>query len=107
MDPEGGGGGGGGGEEGNGPPPPQKKKKKNHKNLGFLCNTGPDPLKNHQATKPAFNVGQSSAHQRNSIKMVFSWLADDGPIIAVFVSSIPLSTKKKCYQIWTRLKKFS
>ena len=31
-----------------------------------LSNTGPDPLKNHKATKPAFNVGQSSAHQRNA-----------------------------------------
>ena len=29
---------------------------KNHKNIGFLSNTGPDPLKNHKATKPAFNV---------------------------------------------------
>ena len=29
---------------------------------GFLSNTGPDPLKNHKATKPAFNVGPSSAH---------------------------------------------
>ena len=28
-----------------------------HKNIGFLCNTGPDPQKNHKATKPAFNVG--------------------------------------------------
>ena len=26
----------------------------NHKNIGFLSNTGPDPLKNHKATKPAF-----------------------------------------------------
>ena len=24
-----------------------------HKNIGFLSNTGPDPLKNHKATKPA------------------------------------------------------
>ena len=30
---------------------------KNHKNKGFLSNTGPDPLKNHKATKPAFNFG--------------------------------------------------
>ena len=30
---------------------------KNRKNIGFLCNTGPDPLKNHKATKPVFNVG--------------------------------------------------
>ena len=34
-------------------PPPLK----NHRNIGFLSNTGPDPLKNHKATKPAFNVG--------------------------------------------------
>ena len=26
-------------------------------NIGFLSNTGQDPLKNHKATKPAFNVG--------------------------------------------------
>ena len=36
---------------------------KNHKNIGFLSNTGPDPLKNHKATKPAFNVGPPSARQ--------------------------------------------
>ena len=47
ADPEGGGGGGGVG------PPPQLK---NHKNVGFLCKTGPGPLKNHKATRPAFNV---------------------------------------------------
>ena len=40
---------------------------KNRKNIGFLCNTGPDPLKNKKATKPAFNVGSSSAPQRNAI----------------------------------------
>ena len=39
----------------------------NHKNIGFLSNTGPDPLKNHKATKLAFKVGLSSAHQRNAI----------------------------------------
>ena len=50
ADPEGGGGG-----RGSGTP------LKNHKNIGFLSNTGPDPLKNHKATKPALNVGQSSA----------------------------------------------
>ena len=40
---------------------------KNHKNIGFLSNTGTDPLKNHKATKPAFNVGLSSAGQPNAI----------------------------------------
>ena len=34
---------------------------KNYKNIGFLCNTGSDLLKNHKAAKPAFNVGPSSA----------------------------------------------
>ena len=46
----------------------------NHKNVGILSNTGPDLLKNHKATKPAFNVGPPSA-QRN---------AKDGPLILVF-----------------------
>ena len=51
------------------------------------------------ATKPAFNVGPSSARQRNA------WRADDGPLIMVFGPSLPSSTKKthkknaKC--IWT------
>ena len=33
----------------------------NDKTIGFLSNTGPDPLKNHKAAKPAFNVAPSSA----------------------------------------------
>ena len=37
-----------------------------HKNIGFLSNTSPDPLKNDKAIKPAFNVGPSSARQRNA-----------------------------------------
>ena len=49
------------GDRGSGPP------LKNHKNIGFLINTGPDSLKNHKATKPAFNVGPPSAHQQNAI----------------------------------------
>ena len=40
---------------GSGPPPLQKKA------IGFFSNTGTDPLKNHKATKPAFNGGPSSA----------------------------------------------
>ena len=49
ADPEDGGGGGGG----QGVRTPLK----NHKNIGFLSNTGPGPLKYHRATKPAFNIG--------------------------------------------------
>ena len=43
-------------------PPPEKSQ-----NIGFLSNTGPDPLKNHKASKPEFNVGPSLARQRNAI----------------------------------------
>ena len=39
---------------------------KNHKTIEFSSNTGPDTLKI-PATKPAFNVGPSSARQRNAI----------------------------------------
>ena len=77
-------GGGGGGGQGVRTLPPLK----NHKNIGFLCNTGPDPLKNHKATKPAFNVGPASARQRCTISMPFRWRADGGPFIEVFGSSI-------------------
>ena len=43
-------------------PPPLK-----NKNIGLLSNTGPDPLKNHKATKPVFNAGPTSARQQNAI----------------------------------------
>ena len=49
----------GGSRGGTGGPDPSPLK--NHKNIGFLSNTGPDPLKNHKATKPAFNFGPLSA----------------------------------------------
>ena len=38
-----------------GPDPPE-----NSKICFFFSNTGPDPMKNHKATKPAFDVGPSS-----------------------------------------------
>ena len=50
----------------------------------FFCNTGPDRLKNHKTTKPAFNVGPSSVRQRNAISVAFRWRADDGPFKEVF-----------------------
>ena len=64
-----------GGDRGSGPPV------KNHKNIGFLSNTGLNPLENHKATKLAFNVGPLLAHQRNAIKQrnaiykAFRWRA--------------------------------
>ena len=59
------------------------------KNIGFLCNTGLDPLKNHKATKPAINVGPSPVCQRNAIQMAFSWRADDYSLKVVFGFSLP------------------
>ena len=50
------------GEQGFNPPP------ENYKHfIGFLSNSGPDPLKNYKATEPASNVGPPSARQRNAI----------------------------------------
>ena len=51
-------------KRGTGGPDPNLK---NHKNIGFLRNTGPDPLKKHGAFKPEFNLGPTSARQRNAI----------------------------------------
>ena len=70
-------------------PYPLKNQKKN---IWFLSNIGPDPLKNHKATKPAFNVGPSSARQRNAISMAFRWWANDCPLTVVFESSVSSST---------------
>ena len=53
ADPE-----GGGGNKGYGP-------HENSQNIAFSSNTGPDPLKNRNATKPALNAGPSSSLQRN------------------------------------------
>ena len=38
----------------------------NHKAVGFLSKTSPDLLEYPKATKPAFNVGQTSVRQRNA-----------------------------------------
>ena len=85
-------------QRGTGGPDPQLRKSQN---IGFLSNTGPDPIKNHEATKQAFNVGPSSTRQRNAIKMVFCWRADDGPLLWYFDPSSPHQTKKKRCHSWT------
>ena len=56
--------------------------------------TGPDPLKSHKSTKPAFNVWSSSARKRNAISVAFQWRADDGPLLVVFGSPHPSSANK-------------
>ena len=73
-----------------------------YKNIEFLSNTSADPVKIHKATKPALNVGPSSACQRNAIKMAFRWRADGGTFLVLFVSALPLfPCQRKCYQSWT------
>ena len=63
----------GGGGRCSGPP------LKNHKIIGFLCKFGPDPLKNYEATEPAFNVGPSFVRQRNAIL----WRFAGGPMMTL------------------------
>ena len=76
------------GDRGSRPPPLEKSQ-----NTGFLSSIGPDLLKIHKATKPAFYVGLPSARQRNA-EMAFRWRAYDGPLIVVFGSSLPFKLKK-------------
>ena len=39
---------------------------KNQIHIGFISNTGPEPLEIHKATKPAFNVGASAGRSRHA-----------------------------------------
>ena len=50
----------------------------NPKYIGFLSNTGLDPLKNHKATKPAFKFGL----QRQARETPFKWCIAGGPMMA-------------------------
>ena len=72
-----------GGTGGPDPRPPE-----NHKNIGFLSNTGPDTQKNHKATKPALNVPPAKHHL---------WRFAGGPIMASFkcyLDPLPLIKKR-------------
>ena len=69
-----------GGTGGPDPPPPEKSQK-----YRVLSKTGLDPLKITKLPRWAI-IGTP---------MAFRWRADDGPIKAVFGSSIPPSTNKK------------
>ena len=62
------------GSRGAGGPDPHPYPLKNHTNLGFLRNTGPDPLKNQKATKPEFNVGPLAKCHFNQPPKVCSFL---------------------------------
>ena len=64
------------------PPPPEKSQ-----SYSFLTITGQDSQENHKATKLAFNVGPSSAHQQkhhlNGGSLAGRW-PDDGTLLLVF-----------------------
>ena len=51
---------------------------KNHKSIGFLRVTGPYPLKNHKASKPASMLG----HHPHISEASFKWLFAEGPMMA-------------------------
>ena len=42
---------------------------KNHINIEVLSNTDPDPMNNHNATKPEFKVGPPAARHRNGVSL--------------------------------------
>ena len=50
----------------------------NHKNMGFLSNTGPDPLKNHKDTYEHSMLG----HHRATSETPFKWRFAGGPMMA-------------------------
>ena len=67
-----------GGAEVPDPPPPSHEKSQN---IGFLSNTGPDPLNKSQSYQASVNVVPSSACQGNAIQM----------LLVLFGSSLPSS----------------
>ena len=85
ADPEGGG-------RGSGHPSSEKSQK----NIGFLSNTGTDPLKNHKAIIQCWAIFGPPA-KRNL----------NGPFIVIFGSSIPSSTKKNAIEFGPHLTKLS
>ena len=80
---------------------------KNHKNIGFLSNTCPDPLKTPKATKPDSMLG----HHRHASETRFKWLIVGGPMMAHLWWHLdplsPLQLKKKVFRVGHPLIKLS
>ena len=74
-------------------PPPSPLK--NHQNIGFLSNTGPDPLKITKLSSQHSMFG----HYRHANETPFKWRFAGGPMMArltvVFESSLPYQQKTK------------
>ena len=73
-----------------------------HKNIGFICITGPDPLKNHIATKHLMLAHYLPVSET---QMAFRWRADDGSVLVEPGSSLRSSKTKnnKKHQSWVGL----
>ena len=73
---------------------------KNYKIIGFYSNTGPDPLKKHKGTKPAFMLG----HHRHANETPIKWHFVGRPmLVRILWFFDPLSShqlEKRC-QSWT------
>ena len=61
-----------------GRPPPSLK---NHKNIGFLSHTGPDPLKKITTLPSQYSM---LGHHRPASETPFQWRFADGPLMARF-----------------------
>ena len=79
---------GGGGDKRSGSPLEKSQKYR------VFSNTGPDFLKITKLSSQHSVLGHHR-HARETPKMVLCWRANDDPLIVVFGSSLPLSTKKK------------
>ena len=79
------GGGGGGGQE-------VRTPLKNHKNIGFLCDTGPDPLKITKLPSQYSMLG----HHRHASQTPFKWRFAGKPMMAPLIHS---STKKNVVKV--------
>ena len=78
---------------------------KNLKNIGFLSNTGPDPLQSSNMKATKLSQHSMLGHYRHASETQFKWCFPGGPIMAHFQRYLdPLSHKKKkkkgC-QSWT------
>ena len=85
------------GETGSGPPPPPPPEKS--QNIGFLAILVWTPRKNTKLPNQHSMLGHHRHASETPIKMAFRWRANDGPLMLVFGSYLPSSTKKK-KKIW-------
>ena len=82
--------GGGGGAE------PLSQPLKNHKNIGLISNTGPDPKKNHKTTKPDSMWSHHGHASETTFKLRFAG-GPNGPLL-VGNWILPSSPAKKSCQ---------